>query len=235
MSYTLKEVKEVSFTREFAWKNITFMSGKLAPQADGAVRIIYQNTEILVTCVMNRNPDTEKDFLPLTIDFRDGYYAAGKIWGGPYRKREWRPTEMSTLYGRIVDRTLRPMFPKWLINDIVISITPISYDRINDMATLAIIGGSLAIMMAGIPFDWPVSGVRVWYKEGSMIDNPSFSEFENNGLNLLVSGKKWSINMIEMDGKEIIESEIEKSLVMAQSQIDKLCDLQLEFLEILAQ
>lgn len=234
MSYTVKKVNEIILEKEYMWQTLTIKTGKLAPQADGAITIKYANTELLVTAVMNRNPDPDKDFLPLTIDFRDGYYAAGKIWGWPYRKREWRPTEMATLYGRIVDRTLRPMFPKWLVNDIVITVTPISYDRINDMATWSIIWWSLAIMAAGIPFDGPVSGVRVGFEWENMIANPNFSQFENNWLNLLVSGKKWSINMIEMDWMEISEEVIQKAFVLSQNEIDKLCDIQIEFLQMLA-
>lgn len=111
----------------------------MAPLCDGAVRVKLGNTEVLVTAVMNKKPNPNKDFLPLSIDFRDFNAAVGKIGGGAYRKREGRPTEMMTLYSRIVDRTLRPMFPKGMINDTVISITPMSFDREDDLAILGII------------------------------------------------------------------------------------------------
>ena len=237
MSYTVKQVSEVVLKKEFWWEELIISSGKLAPQADGAVSVKYGNTELLVTAVMNRNPDPDKDFLPLTIDYRDGYYAAGKIGGGAYRKREWRPTDMAVLGGRIVDRTLRPMFPKGLVNDIVITITPLSFDRVHDMATLAIFGGSLAIMMAGIPFDGPVAGVRIGFSEkmnNELIANPSIDQFENNGFNLLVSGKKWTLNMIEMDGVEISEDAMKSAFEMSQKAIDELCDIQVEYLEKLS-
>lgn len=161
MSYTIRKPQEIVLKQDFFGKELTIKSGIFAPNCDGAVRIKLGGTEVLVTAVMKRHPNPDKDFLPLTIDFRDSNHAVGKIGGGAYRKREGRPTEMVTLYGRIVDRTLRPMFPKGMINDIVISVTPLSFDKENDLATLGILGGSLATLMAGIPFDGPVSGVRV--------------------------------------------------------------------------
>lgn len=238
MSYTVKQVNEIVLKKTFGGKEIKISAGKLAPQADWAVCVKYWDTELLVTAVMNRNPDPDKDFLPLTIDYRDAYYAAGKIWGWAYRKREWRPTDMAVLGWRIVDRTLRPMFPKWLVNDIVITITPLSFDRVNDMATLAIFGGSLAIMMAGIPFDGPVAGARVWFSEklnNELVVNPTIDQVENNGFNLLVSGKRWTLNMIEMDGMEISEDAMKSAFELSQRAVDELCDIQVEFLQMINQ
>lgn len=232
MSYTIKQTNEIKLETEFAGKTLVISTGIMAPQADGAIRLRYANTEILVTAVMNRNPNPDKDFLPLTIDFRDFNPAVGKIWWWPYRKREWRPSETMILYSRIVDRTLRPMFPKWLINDIVITITPLAFDRIEDMAILGILWWSLAIMAAGIPFDGPVSWVRVWFDNSqNMILSPNISDFELNWLNLLVSGKKWTLNMIEMDGLEISEETIQKAFELSQKWIDQLCDIQVQFLQ----
>ncbi|HNG97085.1 MAG TPA: polyribonucleotide nucleotidyltransferase, partial [Candidatus Absconditabacterales bacterium] len=146
-----------------------------------------------------------------------------------------------TLYSRIVDRTLRPMFPKGMINDVVITITPLSFDRIDDMAILGILGGSLAVMVAGIPFDGPVSGVRVGLSSlldttgttdllENIIINPTIEQFENNGLNLIVSGKRGTMNMIEMDGNEVSEVMIEQAFRLGQKAIDELCTIQEEFL-----
>lgn len=209
--------------------------------ADGAVSVKLGKTELLVTAVMNKNPNTNKDFLPLTIDFRDFNSAVGKIAGWAYRKREGRPSEMMTLYSRIVDRTLRPMFPKGMINDVVITITPLSFDRIDDMAILGILWWSLAVMVAWIPFDGPVSWVRVglsslldttWTTDllENIIINPTIEQFENNGLNLIVSGKRWTMNMIEMDGNEVSEVMIEQAFRLGQKAIDELCTIQEEFL-----
>lgn len=233
MPYSIRKAQETVLEKDFYWKKLVIKTGILAPNSDWAVRVKLGNTEVLVTSVMKRNPDPDKDFLPLTIDFRDSNHSVGKIWWWPYRKREWRPTEMMVLYGRIVDRTLRPMFPKGMINDIVISVTPLSFDRENDLATLGILGWSIATMIAGIPFDGPVSWVRIWSDtKNDIIINPLISEFENNWLNLLVSGKKGSINMIEMDWSEISEDDIEKAFLTWQEAIDKLCDIQNEFIKL---
>jgi len=139
MSFTIRKPQEITASYEIAGKQLTFKTGILAPSCDGAVRVKLGQTEVLVTTVMKKEPNPDKDFLPLTIDFRDSNHAVGKIGGGPYRRREGRPTEMMTLYSRIVDRTLRPMFPKGMVNDIVISITPLSFDREDDLAILGII------------------------------------------------------------------------------------------------
>lgn len=245
MSYSIRKPQEIVLKQDFFGKELIIRSGILAPNCDGAVRIKLGGTEVLVTAVMKRNPNPDKDFLPLTIDFRDSNHAVGKIWGGAYRKREGRPTEMVTLYGRIVDRTLRPMFPKGMINDIVISVTPLSFDKENDLATLGILGGSLATLMAGIPFDGPVSGVRIGFTKaqtsenegkvsvGDFVINPLVEEFENNGLNLLVSGKKGSMNMIEMDGMEIDEETLRKAFEYGQEATDLLCDIQSKYLAMI--
>lgn len=140
MSYTLKKPTIITTEHDFYGQKLTISSGLMAPNADAAVRVKLGETEVLVTTVMNRHPNPNKDFLPLSIDFRDYYAAVGKIGGGAYRKREGRPTEMMTLYGRIVDRTLRPMFPKGMINDVVVTITPLSCDRETDLAILGILG-----------------------------------------------------------------------------------------------
>lgn len=232
MSYTIRTPKEISFSQDFHGKQITLKTWMMAPNSDGAVRVKIGQTEVLVTSVMNRSPNPDKDFLPLTIDFRDFNPAVGKIGGGPYRRREWRPTEMMTLYSRIVDRTLRPMFPKGMINDVVITITPMSFDRVEDLAILGILWWSVATILAWIPFDWPVSWMRVGANAGELIMDPNIDQFDNKDLNLLVSWKRWSINMIEMDGLEIDESLIEKAFVVGQQAIDDLCVIQTEFLKL---
>lgn len=240
MPYSVRQAKEIVLEKDIFWKKLILKTGVLAPNSDWAVRVKLGNTEVLVTAVMKRNPDPDKDFLPLTIDFRDSNHSVGKIWWWPYRKREWRPTEMMVLYGRIVDRTLRPMFPKGMINDTVISVTPLSFDREEDLAILGILWWSLATLIAGIPFDGPVSGVRVGIGgesdhlniSNNLILGPTIQEFENNGLNLLVSGKQGSINMIEMDWSELSEEDMKKAFELGQEGIDLLCEVQKDFLSM---
>jgi len=107
-----------------------------------------------VTAVMNKNPDPNKDFMPLTVDFRESYYAWGKNWWNPYQKREWKPHEHAILRARLTDRPIRPMFPEWMVNDVVVTITPLSVDRENSPWVPAIIWASLAIMLWWIPIEW---------------------------------------------------------------------------------
>lgn len=153
-------------------------TGKLAGQADGAVVVKYDDNTFLVTAVMNKNPDPNKDFLPLTVDFRESYSAAGKIGGGAYRKREGRPSDQAILNSRLTDRALRPMFPKGMINDTVVAITPLALDHEQDLGVISIIASSLALMAGGIPMDGPVSAVRVGYMNNEFIINPTIDQIE---------------------------------------------------------
>lgn len=157
---------------------LSIETGKLAGQADGAVVVRYGDNMFLVTAVMNKNPDMNKDFLPLTVDFRESYSAAGKIGGGSYRKREGRPSDQAILNSRLTDRALRPMFPKGMINDTVVTITPLSLDHEQDLGVLSIIGSSLAIMAGGIPMDGPVSAVRIGYINNEFVINPTIDQIE---------------------------------------------------------
>lgn len=185
-----KTIDEKVFTYDWHGKKLTFKTGKLAPQADGAISIQLEDNIFLVTAVMNKNPDPNKDFMPLMIDFRESYSAAGKIGGGAYRKREGRPSDQAVLNGRLTDRTLRPLFPKGMVNDVIITQTPLALDQTQDLGVMSIIGSSLATLKAGIPFDGPVGAVRIGYKNGNYIINPTLEEIETGELNLIVSGKK---------------------------------------------
>lgn len=118
---------------------------------------------------MQRDPDADKDFMPLGVEYRESRYAAGKIGGGRFNKREGRPSDEAILYARLVDRALRPMFPKGMVNDVVVTISPLAVDGQVSPGEVSIIGASVAVMLAGIPFTGPVSGVRVAEKEGKLI------------------------------------------------------------------
>ncbi|HPC34719.1 MAG TPA: polyribonucleotide nucleotidyltransferase, partial [Candidatus Absconditabacterales bacterium] len=170
------------------------------------------------------------DFLPLMIDYRESYSAAGRIAGALYKRREGRASEAATLYARMSDRALRPMFPKGMINSIVISVTPLALDHTMDMDVPNIIGSSVSIMVAGIPFDGPVGAVQIGYKDGQFLVNPTREELDAGILNLLLAGKKGSINMIECGANEVPEDVLKQAFVLGQKEIDKSCDIQLEFL-----
>jgi polyribonucleotide nucleotidyltransferase len=209
---------------------VTISTGKLAPQADGAIEIRFNDNVFLVTAVMKKTPDLNKDFLPLTVDFRESYSAAGKIGGGRMRKREGRPSDQSVLHCRLTDRSLRPMFPKGMINDVVITITPLSLDQEQELGAWSIIAASLAVQKAGIPFAGPVSAVRIGYKDGAYIINPTLHEIETGEMNLIVAGAGAIVNMIECDAKEASEEVIREAFRLGIEELAKVHAMQNEFI-----
>jgi polyribonucleotide nucleotidyltransferase len=165
------------------------------------------------------------------IDFRESFSAAGRLGGAAYRRREGRPSDQNILYCRLTDRALRPMFPKGMINDVVITITPLAVDLAMDLGVATIIGSSLSIMAAGIPFDGPVGAAQIGYIDGQFIINPTKAESEKSFFLLLVAGKKGSINMIEAEGNEVPKDLLKEAFVVGQKAIDASCDFQETFLK----
>ncbi len=222
------ELKKHSF--EWAWKTMSFETWKLAMQADSSIRFQYWENVLLFTTCMDKNTRPGTDFLPLMIDYRESYSAAGRISGALYRRREAKACEAAILYARMADRALRPMFPKWMINSIVISITPLALDQKMEMDVSTIVGSSLSVMAAGLPFDGPVWAAQIGYLDGEYILNPTKEELDKSLFNLLVAWKKWSINMIECGANEVPEDILQKAFEIWQKEIDKICDVQSEFL-----
>jgi polyribonucleotide nucleotidyltransferase len=230
MTVTRKEFQIVEYSADFAGRKISFETWKLAPQADSSIRLQYWENVLLFTTCMEKNTKEWTDFLPLMIDYRESYSAAGRIAWAVYRRREAKACEAATLYARMADRALRPMFPKGMINSIVLSITPLALDHTMDMDVSTIIWSSISVMAAWLPFDGPVGAVQVGYKDGKYLINPTREELENSLLNLLLAGKKWSINMIECAANEVPEDILKQAFVLWQQEVDKSCDMQLEFL-----
>lgn len=222
------EVKTHSF--EWAWEKMSFETWKLAMQAGSSIRFQRGENVLLFTTCIDNNPRPGTDFLPLMIDYRESYSAAGRIAWAVYRRREAKACEAATLYARMADRALRPMFPKGMINSIVISITPLAlaHDREMDVAT--IVGSSLSVMAAGLPFDGPVGAAQIGYIDGQYIVNPTKKQLEVSLFNLLVAWKKGTINMIECGANEVPENILKEAFEIWQKEIDKVCDLQSEFL-----
>ena len=180
--------KNFSFDRD--GDNMSFKTGKLAVQTDATILIDFQGSSLLCTLCMDRNPREGTDFLPLMIDFRESYAAAGRIAGALYRRREAKPSDGLILYSRLTDRVLRPMFPKGMINGMVLSITPMQIGHTHPLGVMAMIGSSLVTMASGIPFDGPVAGAQIAYKDEKFIINPSYEELDGALLDLTVAGKK---------------------------------------------
>src|SRR6202451_1563391 len=171
---------------EVGGRTLTFETGKIARQAHGAVVARYGDSVVLATACMD-NKATEKDFLPLTVDYREYTYAAGKIPGG-FFKREGRPTEREILTSRLTDRPLRPMFPEGYATETQIVAMGLSADSENDTDVIAVTAASAALCISKIPFDTPIACVRVGLIEGKLIVNPTFAEQKVSLLNIIVAG-----------------------------------------------
>ena len=179
MAITRRTPHEIRSEYTLDGQKFTFASGILAPQADSAVTVRFGDNVLLFTTVMEKYPKPEFDFLPLTIDYRESFSAAGKIGGAAYRRREAKPSDLCILNARLTDRAIRPLFPKGMINPIVLSVTPLSLDHTQDLGVISLIGASLSIMMAGIPFKGPVGAVRIGRIDGQFIINPTLEQIAN--------------------------------------------------------
>lgn len=233
---SIKKKEFILHTQSFdrAGKKFSFETGKLAMQAASSIRLQQGDNVLLFTTCIDNNPRPGTDFLPLMIDYRESYSAAGRIAGAVYRRRESKACEAATLYARMADRALRPMFPKGMINPIVLSITPLSLAQDMEMDVATIVGSSLSIMAAGLPFDGPVGAVQIGYLEDKYIINPSKEELEKSLFNLLLAGKKWSINMIECGANEVPKDILKQAFILGQKEIDTICDIQAEFINKLS-
>jgi len=193
-----------SFECNIGGRNLIIETGKLAGQASGAITVRYGDTVILVTVGVSSEPREGGDFLPLTVDYEERLYAAGKIPGG-FIRREGRPTEEAILACRLVDRPLRPLLPKEWRRDIQLIATVLSADRENDPDILAVIGGSAALSISEVPFDGPVSAVHIGYINGELVLNPILARLEDTQFDLVVVSTKQAIVMLEAGAKEIPE------------------------------
>lgn len=196
-------------TIEFAQRPLTITVGEMAKQADGSVLVQYADTAVLVTAVADRK-ETNLDFLPLTVNYQEMSYAAGRFPGG-FFKREGRPSDREILISRLIDRPLRPLFPKGFNREVQIIATVLSADQENDPAILGIIGASCALTLSEIPFDGPIAGVKIGRKNGSFIINPTTADMEESDMEIVVAGTKEAIIMVEggakfVKGEEIIEA-----------------------------
>jgi polyribonucleotide nucleotidyltransferase len=180
-------------------------TGEIARQADGAVLVNMSDTVVLATVVAAKQPDPKRDFLPLTVNYVEKTYAAGRIPGG-FFKREGRPTEKETLTSRLIDRPLRPLFPKAFRNEVQVIATVVSMNADVDADVPAILGASAALAIAGIPFKGPVAAARVAYVDGKYVLNPKFSELAQSQLDLVVAGTERAVIMVESEAKRLSES-----------------------------
>jgi polyribonucleotide nucleotidyltransferase len=212
----------------FGDKNLMSETGKLAKQAHGSVTVRCGGTIVLVTTCMSKEPREGIDFFPLTVEYQEKTYSAGRIPGG-FFKREGRPTQKEILTSRVIDRPLRPLFPAGFFNDIQVVATVLSSDGENDPDVIALVGASAALMISDIPFDGPVGAVRVGLCEGSLILNPTYEQRETCELDLVLAGHETGIVMIEGEAQCISEEKILEALDFGQKAIAPICKLQNEF------
>jgi polyribonucleotide nucleotidyltransferase len=236
--------------REIEGKTYTLEAGKLAKLADGAVVIGVDDTQILVTAVASSKPKENLDFFPLTVDVEERMYAVGKIPGSFFR-REGRPSETAILTARLIDRPLRPSFPKGFRNEIHVVATILSADQIDQPDVLSITGASMAVILGGMPFEGPLAGVRIAYKGGSWITNPTFQEVEECTFDMVVAGgvndagdvdiimveaeaTPGSWNLIKAGHPAPTEEVVADGLEFAKGPIREFCEMQQEFAKLAA-
>jgi polyribonucleotide nucleotidyltransferase len=194
------------YLRELVWggRRLVLETGKLARQADGAVLATYGDTTVLCTAVAMKAAKPGQDFFPLTVNYQEKTFAAGKIPGG-FFKREGRPSEKETLVSRLIDRPLRPLFASGFVNETQVVCTVLSHDLENDPDIVAMIGASAALTISGIPFLGPIAGARVGYIDGNYVLNPTLSELSRSELDLVVAGTGEGVLMVESEAKELPE------------------------------
>ena len=219
----MAEIKK--YTTEFAGKPLTVELGRFGGQANGVVSVQYGETTVMVNATMSAHTKP-LDYMPLQVEYEEKYYAAGKIKGSKWIKREGRPTEDAILTGRLIDRSIRPRFNNKIRNEIQVIATVLSFDGINDPDMPALFGASLALMISDIPWAGPVAGIRVGRVDGKLILNPTYLERATSDFDIVVAGTASKINMIEAGAKIVPEKDMANAISSGFEALKGLIDLQ---------
>jgi len=204
-------------------ETIKIETGALAKQANGAVLVTAGETVVLVTAVASAKPKENADFFPLTVDYKERTYAAGRIPGG-FFKREGKSRDKEILTSRLIDRSIRPLFPEGFTHEVQISAMVLSSDSVNNPDILCMIGASAALRVSDLPFNGPISAVRIGRVEGQLVVNPSLPDEETSDLDLIVAGSRDALLMVEGGANEIPEAELVAALTLAQKENARVCD-----------
>ncbi|MFQ5470179.1 MAG: polyribonucleotide nucleotidyltransferase [Gammaproteobacteria bacterium] len=204
-------------TFQYGDHTVTIETGEIARQATGAVMVSMDDTMVMVTVVGKKEDAEGRDFFPLTVNYQEKTYAAGKIPGG-FFKREGRPSEKETLTCRLIDRPLRPLFPKGFTNEVQIIATVVSLDKEIDPDIASIIGSSAALAISGLPFEGPIGAARVGYKDGNFLLNPTFTQLQHSDLDLVVAGTKDAVLMVESEADELTEQVMLEAVLFGHEQ-----------------
>lgn len=217
-------------TIEWAGRPLTLETGRMARQADGSVVATYGETVVLATVVYARQPKPGQDFFPLTVNYQEKTFAAGKIPGG-YFKREGRPSEKETLVSRLIDRPIRPLFVKGFKNEVQVVCTVLQHDMENDPDIVAMVGASAALTLSGVPFMGPIGGARVGVIDGEYVLNPTLAQMEESDLDLVVAGTQDALMMVESEAKELSEEKMLGALMFAHKGMQPVIDAIIELAE----
>lgn len=218
---------------EWAGRPLILETGKVARQADGAVMVTYGGTTVLCTAVGAKNVKPGQDFFPLTVNYQEKAYSAGKIPGG-FFKREGRPSENEVLTSRLIDRPIRPLFPDNFRNEVQVVATVVSHDMENDPDIVALIGCSAALTLSGIPFFGPVAAARVGKIDGEFVINPTLNQLEKSKLDLVVAGTSEGVLMVESEAQELPEEEMLKAVMVGHEAYQPVIDAIISLAEVAA-
>ncbi|MAK64173.1 MAG: polyribonucleotide nucleotidyltransferase [Maricaulis sp.] len=217
-------------TIEWAGRPLTIETGRVARQADGAVMVTYGETTVLATAVGVKQVKEGADFFPLTVNYQEKTFAAGKIPGG-YFKREGRPTEKETLTSRLIDRPIRPLFAPGFKNEVQVMITVLSHDMENDPDVVGMVGASAALVLSGLPFMGPIGAARVGYIDGEYVINPAVDDMEDSALDLVVAGTTDAVMMVESEAKELSEEVMLGAVVAGHEAFQPVIDMIIKLAE----
>jgi polyribonucleotide nucleotidyltransferase len=223
------------FKKEIEWggKTLTLETGRIARQADGAVLASMGETSVLCTAVAAHSIKPGQDFFPLTVNYQEKTFAAGKIPGG-FFKREGRPSEAETLICRLIDRPIRPLFPKSFKNETQVICTVLSHDMQNDPAIVAMVGASAALTLSGVPFFGPIGACRVGMVNGAYVLNPTFDEMAESTLDLVVAGTREGVLMVESEAKELSEADMLGAVNFGHDEMQTVISAIIELAEVAA-
>ncbi len=218
---------------EWGGKKLSIETGRMARQAHGAVFAQYGETSVLATVVSADEAKEGQDFFPLTVNYQEKSFAAGKIPGG-YFKREGRPTEVETLVSRLIDRPIRPLFPEGYYNDTQVIVTVLSYDLETNADILALVAASAALTISGVPFLGPIGAARVGMIDGQFVLNPSNSQMESSILDLVVAGTREGVLMVESEAKELPEDQMLSAVMFGHTHFQPVIEMIISFAEMCA-
>ena len=222
---------EILLKTEIGGKSLSIQTGKVAKQASGSVVVQYGETIVLVTAVSSNEVRAGIDFLPLTVDYQEKIYSAGRIPGNYFRREIGRPSEKETLTARLIDRPIRPLFPKNYGYETQVIATVLSMDKENDPDTLAMIGASAALQISDIPFEGPIASVRVGRIDGKLKINPTIGEYEISDINIVVTGTKTGVVMVEGGANIVSEMDLVEAIFYGHQEMQPVIDLQIELHE----